>query len=138
MSKNLVIIGVVIIVLIAGAVLFAGQQSNQAPTPTPTGSVQQETLSPTEAVEEAEVMEKSSVEIRNFAFGPKTLTIKKGTTVTWTNQDSVAHTVTSDDGSFETDLLAKGESGSVTFDKAGTYSYHCTPHPNMKATIIVE
>lgn len=131
------------IVLIGGAVLFLGRQSySPAPTPTPTETVQgdpspTETIQSEEGATEGEVME-TSIEIKNFAFGPKTLTIKKGTTVTWTNQDSVAHTATSDDGGFDTGLLAKGESGSVTFDEAGTYSYHCTPHPNMKATVVVE
>ncbi|MBI4092003.1 MAG: cupredoxin family copper-binding protein [Candidatus Levybacteria bacterium] len=82
--------------------------------------------------------EKINVEIKNFAFGPKTLTVKKGTTIVWTNQDSVGHTATSDDGNFDTGLLEKGESKSVTFDEAGTFTYHCTPHPYMKATIVVE
>jgi len=90
------------------------------------------------ATEEGALDEKLNVEIKNFAFTPKTLTIKKGTTITFTNQDSVGHTATADDGNFGTEILAKGESGSVTFDKAGTYTYHCTPHPNMKATIVVE
>lgn len=149
MSK-LIIAGALIIVVIGGIVLFAGMQNNQAgtPNPTPTDStsspqattVQEASPSPSEAAmeEEGAVMEKTSVEIKNFAFGPKTLTIKKGTSVTFTNQDSVAHTATADDGSFDTGLLAKGESGSITLDKAGTFNYHCTPHPNMKATIVVE
>lgn len=121
------------IVLIGGAVLFLGRQSySPAPTPSPTETIQSE-----EGATEGEVME-TSIEIKNFAFSPKTITIKKGTKVTFTNQDSVGHTATADDGGFDTGLLAKGESGSVTFDEAGTYSYHCTPHPNMKATIVVE
>lgn len=126
-----------IVVLIAGAVLLAGRQTNQAPSPTPTEAVRGEP-SPTAAAEEEGVVGKASVEIKNFAFGPKTLTVKKGTEVTFANQDSVKHSATSDDGSFDTGLLAKGESGSVTFDKAGTFTYHCTPHPYMKATIVVE
>lgn len=132
-----------IIVLIGGVVLLAGQQGKQGGTPTPTEAVQEQP-SPTEviqeeaATEEAAMTEKASIEIKNFAFSPKTLTVKKGTRITFTNQDSVGHTATSDDGNFGTEILAKGESESVTFDKAGTYTYHCTPHPYMKATIIVE
>ena len=141
MSRNLTILAVVAIVLVGGVVLFAGQQGKQTETPSPTQI--QEQLSPTEVMEKEDAspeagMEKNAVEIKNFAFGPKTITIKKGTKVAWTNQDSVSHTATADDGSFDTGLLAKGESGSVTFDKVGTFSYHCTPHPNMKAAIIVE
>ena len=78
------------------------------------------------------------IEVKEFAFNPVTITVKVGTKVTWTNKDSVAHTATSDDGTaFDTGLLNQGESGSFTFDKVGTYGYHCTPHPNMKASIIV-
>lgn len=139
MSRNLIIAAVVIIVLVGGVVLLAGQRGKQGATPTPTEAVQEQP-SPTEVMqkEEGAMMEKLNVEIKNFAFGPKTLTVKKGTTITFTNQDSVGHTATADDGSFNTELLAKGESGSVIFDKAGTYAYHCTPHPYMKATIVVE
>ena len=58
-----------------------------------------------------------------------------GDTVTWTNQDSTQHTATGDD--FDTGLLGKGQSGSHTFDSAGTFSYICTPHPYMKAKVTV-
>ena len=145
MSKNLIIVAVIAIVAIGGIVFFAGGKSTQIPTSVPTEAVQQENPPPTEVMEKKEeakekekAMEKTSVEIKNFAFGPKSLTIKKGTGVTFTNQDSVKHSATADDGSFDTGLLAKGESASVTFDEVGVYTYHCTPHPNMKATIIVE
>ena len=82
--------------------------------------------------------EGAEVEIENFAFTPATITVKVGTTVTWTNKDTVRHTVTSDKGLFDSGLFGKGESFSFTFTEAGTYTYHCTPHPNMKGTIIVE
>lgn len=78
-----------------------------------------------------------------FAFSPTTLTIKAGTTVVWKNVTSVAHTVTSDDGkSFDsgTSNPVAPQSGtfSFTFTKPGTYAYHCSFHPFMKATIIVQ
>ena len=81
-----------------------------------------------------------SVTIRDYAFSPATITVKVGTTVTWTNQDSVRHDVVSDDGSADGPsgpLLAKGETYKFTFNKAGTYSYHCSPHPYMKAKVVV-
>lgn len=68
------------------------------------------------------------------------MNIKVGTTITWTNQDSARHDVAPDIESADfpaSKLLAKGESYSHTFTKAGTYSYHCTPHPYMKASITV-
>jgi amicyanin len=82
----------------------------------------------------------NAVNISNFAFTPVTLKVKKGTIVTWTNQDSVKHTVTPDkaDEDFKgSELLDKGGTYSVTFNDVGTYTYHCQPHPYMKGTIEV-
>ncbi len=77
------------------------------------------------------------VAIRDFAFSPPTVEIRVGDTVTWTNRDSVAHTATARNGSFDTGLLAEGASGSVRFTAAGTYRYLCTPHPEMTGTVVV-
>lgn len=79
-----------------------------------------------------------TINIQNFAFGPAQLTIKKGDSVTWTNLDSVAHTATSDTGIFDSGALGKNASWSRTFSEAGTFTYHCSPHPYMTAKIIVE
>lgn len=78
-----------------------------------------------------------SVTIHNFAFGPQTVTIKAGTTMNWMNQDTEAHTVTSDTGAFNSPVLQPGASYSFTFAKAGTYSYHCTIHPFMTGKVVV-
>jgi plastocyanin len=77
------------------------------------------------------------VDIRDFAFSPRTVEVQVGDTVRWTNRDSVAHTATARNGSFDTGLLAEGESGSVRFTTAGTYRYVCTPHPDMTGTVVV-
>src|SRR3954471_10264766 len=79
----------------------------------------------------------ASVTIAGFAFSPASLTITAGTTVTWTNQDSATHTATADDGSWDTGNIAQGASGSVTFNTPGTFTYHCSIHPNMTGTITV-
>ncbi|MEK7526005.1 MAG: cupredoxin family copper-binding protein [Patescibacteria group bacterium] len=78
------------------------------------------------------------VDVKNFNFSPKIITIKAGESVTWTNSDLVGHTATADDDSWDTSLISNGESKIVKFDKKGTYTYHCTPHPFMKGTVIVE
>lgn len=81
-----------------------------------------------------------AVTIDDMAFSPKEITVKVGTTVTWTNQDTVSHDVKDDNNSADgpsSEMLGQGESYSFTFKKAGTYNYHCTPHPFMKATVIV-
>jgi plastocyanin len=78
-----------------------------------------------------------SVTIEDFSFGPADVTVGVGETVTWRNDGPSAHTATANDGSFDTGLLDRGESGSATFDRAGTFSYLCEPHPFMKGTVRV-
>ena len=78
------------------------------------------------------------VTIQNMAFSPATVTVAVGTTVTWTNQDAVAHTATSDTSAFTTGTIDPGKSASVTFSQAGTFPYHCLIHPNMLGTVVVQ
>jgi plastocyanin len=80
----------------------------------------------------------AKINISNFAFDPATITIKVGETVTWTNQDSAAHTVVADDNSWKSDNLEKGASFSRTFDTAGTFTYKCSIHPTMTGTVTVQ
>lgn len=132
----------VVVLLVVGGAFFLLRGTTTAPTtnefepqatiavtPTSTAVIEQQ-VSPTVAT--------TAVAIENFAFNPKTLNIKAGSAVTFTNNDDVAHTATADDGSFDTGLLSKGQSKTITFDKKGTYPYFCTPHPKMRATITVE
>ncbi len=79
-----------------------------------------------------------AIEIKNFAFNPKEMTVPVGTTVTWTNIDSVAHTATSSNGTFNSGNLNPGQGFSYQFEKAGTYDYNCAYHPGMKGTIVVQ
>ncbi len=80
----------------------------------------------------------STVTIAGFAFSPATVTIQVGDTVTWTNNDSTAHTATSGDNSIATGNIATGESASVTFIAAGSYAYVCSIHPQMAGTVVVQ
>jgi plastocyanin len=77
------------------------------------------------------------VGIRNHSFGPGQLTIVAGDSVTWTNDDSMTHTATADNGAFDTGSIAPGASRTIRFDTAGTFAYHCSIHPDMTATINV-
>lgn len=79
----------------------------------------------------------TAIDIQNFAFSPASLSVKMGTTVTWTNKDTDAHTATAKDGTFHSTPLNTGQSYSFTFTKPGTYSYYCTIHPFMVATVVV-
>src|SRR5579862_1908083 len=80
----------------------------------------------------------ATVKIDNFVFGPQTLTVPVGTTVTWTNSDDIPHTSVSTDGVFKSKVLDTDEKFSYTFTKAGTYPYYCTIHPKMTGTIVVQ
>lgn len=80
------------------------------------------------------------VKIDNFSFGPVTLTVPVGTTVTWTNRDDIPHTVvsTDDQKTFKSKVLDTDEKFSFTFGKAGTYPYFCSIHPKMTGKVIVQ
>jgi manganese oxidase len=71
------------------------------------------------------------------SFSPNPVDLKIGETVTWINDDSGRHTVTSKDGVFDSGMMGKGQSFSFTFDKPGEYPYFCEPHPNMMDTVVV-
>ena len=75
--------------------------------------------------------------MQNFAYQTSNIQVRAGTTVTWTNQDSVPHSVTFKNGMKDSSLLYQGQSFSYTFNTPGTYQYYCTVHPNMVATVTV-
>lgn len=82
----------------------------------------------------------TKVTIQNFAFSPNSITVVIGVnnSVTWTNMDSTAHTVTADGGAFNSGSLSTGQTFSFTFTTAGSYTYHCSIHPYMTGTVIVK
>jgi plastocyanin len=80
----------------------------------------------------------AAVQISNFTFNAQVLTVKPGTTVTWTNADDIPHTVTSSTGVFKSKVLDSGDKFSFTFAKAGQFGYFCSLHPHMTGTVIVK
>jgi plastocyanin len=78
------------------------------------------------------------VKIDNFSFGPTTITVAVGTTVTWTNRDDIPHTVVSTDGVFKSKVMDTDEKFSFTFSNAGTFAYFCSIHPKMTGTVVVQ
>ena len=80
----------------------------------------------------------NQVFMQNMAFTPPTITVTTNTTVTWTNQDNMTHTVTSDNNLFNSGDINPGATYSRQFTTAGTFSYHCTIHPSMTGTIVVQ
>ena len=81
----------------------------------------------------------NAVTILNQAFGPKAVSVKVGTTVTWTNgeSDGDSHTVTFDAGGTKSGVLAPGATYTHTFTTAGTFAYHCSIHPDMHGVVVV-
>jgi plastocyanin len=111
----------VAVTVVAGFTLIAGTQKGMAARPgdKPMGGIE--------------------VKIDNFTFGPASLTVAAGTTVTWINKDDVPHTVVSDDkATFKSKALDTGDQFSYTFAKPGKYQYFCSVHPKMIAEVVVQ
>lgn len=123
-QKNGTWLGIVIVLVLAGLGYWYMKMYPSAGT------------LPSQSTSSAQMV-KNEVSIRNNTFVPDSMTIKKGETVTWVNNETYGHDVVSDDGTFKSDRLATGEKYSYTFMNEGTYTYMCSIHPFMKATIIV-
>jgi plastocyanin len=113
----------------------AGGGQIGTPVATPVAATQ--TSAPGEAPDE-EASKMNSIEIKDYAFTPATLTVAAGTTVTWTNSDAVPHTATASDGTFDSGNLNPGQSFSFTFPTPGSFPYVCQYHAGMQGTIVVQ
>jgi plastocyanin len=90
------------------------------------------------AAAEGEKLERSvKVDISNLEYAPDPVRVQAGGKAIWLNEDSVAHTATADDGSFDTGTIDEGKLKSETFKQPGTFTYHCEIHPQMHGTIEV-
>ena len=132
MRKHILAAMIILAVLLAACSPTPATTSTTAPAAT---SASSSTSAATAAV--PVTGSETQVTIKSFAFDPDSVTVKAGDTVTWTNQDSAAHTVTADDNSWTSPNIAKGATFSHTFTTAGTVAYHCSIHPTMKATVVV-
>ena len=79
----------------------------------------------------------TAVEMRAMAFSPQRLAASAGATIEWTNRDQVAHTITADDGSWDSGPIEPGATWRRTFDTPGTFAFHCTPHPYMTGAVVI-
>ncbi len=116
--RSVWVAGLAMPVVIAMLLLFAGSASVSAADQTSAAAVE--------------------VKIDNFSFGPQTITVPTGATVTWTNRDDIPHTVVSTDGLFKSKVRDTDEKFSYTFSKAGTYPYFCSVHPKMTGKVVVQ
>ena len=115
--KTVWIAGLLATVLVATLLLSVSSPGSSAKIPQPTTA---------------------EVKVDNFSFGPATLTVPVGTTVTWTNRDDIPHTIVSTDKVFKSKVLDTDEKFSFTFAKAGTYPYFCSIHPKMTGSVVVQ
>ena len=115
------------------AIACGGGYSSSSPSPSPIPSP-----TPTPGVTSSSVaIPVGAASLGNRAFTPDNLDVAAGTTVTWTNTDSVSHTSTSDATGWDSGTVAPGGQFSLEFKTAGTYPYHCAIHPGMVGTVVV-
>ena len=124
------------VVLAATLLAFAaacGSSSSPstAPTPTPTPTPSGGATASVGIPAGAQVLGSS-------AFAPNPVMVSAGTTVTWSNGDTITHTATADGGQFNSGAIAAGGKFSFTFQTTGTFPYHCTIHPGMVGTVVVQ
>ena len=125
-------------IAIAALVAIAGCSSGSAPTNAPASAAAPSTApSAASAAASAPAAGAAAVAIKDIAFNPQATQAKLGETITWTNQDSIAHTVTLDDKSVDSGNVAPSATFSHAFTQAGTLTYHCEIHKQMTGTITV-
>jgi plastocyanin len=141
MKKAIVAIAIVLIIVI-GWVAFKGKNDNKTNNSAQTNNStpsQSQTSNNNQNQNSSQPTATDSVIIKDLAFSPQNITVKKGTKVTWTNQDSTSHTVTETDGKNgpSSSTLSNGQSYSFTFNETGTFAYHCSIHNEMTGTVVV-
>ncbi len=127
-----------VLVLAFLAVGCSGGSTGYGNAPVPTSAGANPPVVATTTGNPTAVSGEVDVTVQNFAFSPATITVKAGTTVRWTQKDSTTHTVTSDNGVFDSKNLAQGQTFTYTFSTPGTYNYHCSIHSYMTGTVIVQ
>lgn len=133
------IIGVVAVAAIAiGVVVATKNNSNKNQTTSNTSTSNSSQSSSSDSSTSKAPTSADKVTIQDSSFSPAHITVKKGTKVTWTNNDSMAHTVSGDSSPGpDSGNLQNGESYSFTFDTVGTFGYHCNIHQSMHGTVTV-
>ena len=145
MKKTPIIIvaAVAVVVVLAGIISMAGK-NNTNDSMSSGSSANSSDMNRDVASSDASMLppegavEANEVSIQDYKFGPQDIKVKVGTTVTWTNNDSVRHNVAGVNNDLpEGKLIGRGETYTYTFTKAGVFNYICTPHPYMKASVTV-
>lgn len=138
MNKGLIAVVVVIILAVGGWLAFGNKNSNNNSTYGTSNNNSNQSSNSTTNSNQSSV---GKISIQNMMFTPPQITVAKGGSVTWTNNDSITHTVVDDlsnVGGPNSGDIAPGQSYSFTFNKTGSFQYHCSIHPSMRGTIVVK
>jgi plastocyanin len=122
------------VAVVAASMVLAGCSASR---PAASGSTSMPSMPSMSITAPAAPASGDQVSIDGFAFAPATLTVKAGTTVTWTNRDEEPHTVAARDGSFHSPGMGTGATFTHTFSTAGTFDYVCSIHPMMHGSVVV-
>ena len=128
MNKVLIAIIVVVVLAVGGWAIYDHHKSNSNTNSSSSNSSQS-------------VASSGAINIKNMMFTPSQISIQKGGTVTWTNNDNIVHTVVDDlsnVGGPSSGDIQPGGTYSFTFNKTGSFQYHCSIHPSMRGTIVVK
>ncbi len=137
MKKSILVI-LVLVIAGFGIYYMVSNNSSKKPPINYGDTSSSNTTNPNSPISTTPTPSNVSVDIKGFTYSPPVLKVKTGTKVTWTNNDNVAHTVTSDSaGLFGSSTLSPGQSFSFTFTNTGSFSYHCAIHPMMKGSVVV-
>jgi len=141
MGKALAAIAIVIVLAVGGWALFGQKDSSNNSLYGNSGQTQTSQPANTNGTTQPDTNKaqaQNTVSIENMLYTPAQITVAKGTKVTWTNNDSTAHTVTADtNNTFASGTLNPGASYSFTFNETGSFAYHCDFHPSMHGTVVV-
>lgn len=133
-----IVVGVIVLVGFGAVIMMDKDNDKMSDNMDMATTEQDSSMSPDKM--SSGMQETNMVTFKGFTVVQKAIKVKKGTTVTWTNEDNAKHDVTPDTETAEfkaTELFGKGESKSITFNTVGKFSYFCSPHPYMKGTIEV-
>lgn len=132
-QKLMFAIAVVVVIIIGGVLASGGTKKTET-------TKASDSSSKSSSSDTAGAVATNAVKIENYMFSPMVATVKVGDSVTWTNMDAVHHNVVADMAASDAPngpLIGKGETYSFKFTKAGTYTFHCEPHPYMHGTVVV-
>jgi plastocyanin len=143
MRRSVIAVIVIIIILAVAGFIVRGNKSDTSTnnSQTSTNNTQPKSNSTSNSQNSNNQSSANTVSIANMAFTPPQITVNKGDSVTWTNNDSMTHTVVDDlsnVGGPNSGDIAPGSSYSFTFTKTGSFQYHCSIHPSMRGTIVVK